>query len=102
VATRAEVQERAVQTAKRVKSQVQTSSKELQRGFHTSVEANPLLFAGLALGAGFVAGGGLKAAVGRPLMRVGGSLAWKLLVLPAITATLTRLVGGDSDDEDTD
>ena len=100
MATRAEVQERAVETAKRVKSKVQTSGKELQRGFQVGVEANPLLFAGLALGAGFVAGGGLKAAVGRPLMRVGGSLAWKLIVLPALTATLARLVGGSADDDD--
>ena len=99
MATRAEVQERAVETARRVKARAQTTGKELQRGLHTSVGANPLLFAGLALGAGFVAGGGLKAAVGRPLMRVGGSLAWKLLVLPAITATLTRLVGAGDDDE---
>jgi hypothetical protein len=99
VATRAEVQERAVETARRVKERAQTTGKELQRGLSTSVGANPLLFAGLALGAGFVAGGGLKAAVGRPLMRVGGSLAWKLLVLPAITATLTRLVGAGDDDE---
>jgi hypothetical protein len=100
VATRAEVQERAVETARRVKSRAQTTGKELQRGFHTTVEANPLLIAGLALGAGFVAGGGLKAAVGRPLMRVGGSLAWKLLVLPAITATLTRLVGAQDDEDE--
>ena len=98
MATRAEVQEKAVETARRVKARAQTTGKELQRGFHTGVESNPLLFAGLALGAGFVLGGGLKAAVGRPLMRVGGSLAWKLIVIPAITATLTRILGADDDE----
>ena len=100
MATRAEVQERAVETARRVKARAQSTGKELQRGVNTTVQSNPLLFAGLALGAGFVVGGGLKAAVGRPLMRVGGSLAWKLLVLPAITATLTRLVGSSDDDDE--
>ena len=99
MATRAEVQERAVASAKRVKARAQATGKDLQRGFHTTIEANPLLFAGLALGAGFVAGGGLKAAVGRPLMRVGGSLAWKLIVLPTITATLARIAGVGDDDE---
>jgi hypothetical protein len=100
VATRAEVQDKAVETARRVKERAQTTGRELQHGFQASVESNPLLLAGLALGAGFVAGGGLKAAVGRPLMRMGGSLAWKLLVLPALTATLSRLVGADDDDDD--
>ena len=99
MATRAEVQEKAVETARKVKSRVETSGKELKRGMQVGIEANPLLIAGLALGAGFVAGGGLRAAVGRPLMRLGGNLAWKMIVIPAITATLTRIVGGASDDE---
>jgi hypothetical protein len=112
MAARTEVESRtarAAQAARKVKDKVQTGGKQLQTGIATRVEGAPLLFVGVALGAGFVAGGGLRATVTGPLARFGGSLAWKMVVLPAITATLTRVLGGaleghssDSDDSDDD
>ena len=71
---------------------------ELQTSVKAQIESNPLLFAGLALGAGFVVGGGLKAAVTGPLMRVGGGLAWKFIVLPAVASTLTRVLGSTEEE----
>lgn len=99
MATRAEIQERAVESARRVKAGVQRRGRELEQGFEAQVQARPLLLVGAALGAGFVAGGGLRATLAGPLMRLGGGLAWKLIVLPAITATLTRALGAVADGE---
>ena len=57
--------------------------------------AHPLLLVGGALGAGYVAGGGLGTAASRGLLRLTGRLAWRFVILPALKEKLvTALTGG--------
>jgi hypothetical protein len=79
--------------ALKAQAQQQTESAK------TQVARHPLVFLGAALGAGFVAGGGLGSAVTGQLMRVGGTLAWRFLLLPALTATVTKALGIAQDQE---
>jgi hypothetical protein len=74
-------------------------ARELQQEVKGRIERYPLVFLGVALGAGYVAGGGLGSAVTSQVARMSGSLAWRFLVLPALTATVTRALGiGDTAD----
>lgn len=81
-------------------------AQELGQDVKGRIERHPLVFLGVALGAGYIAGGGLGGAVSSQLARMGGSLAWRFLVLPALTATVTRALGladdanGHADGED--
>lgn len=104
---KAKVKEKVHEVKEQVKQQVQEraaqlteQARHLQGGMSEKIQSNPLLFAGGALVAGFVLGGGLKATIGGPLMRLGGGLAWKLIVLPMVTATLTRALGMTGAEED--
>jgi hypothetical protein len=57
-------------------------------------EMNPILWIGGALGAGYVAGGGLATALTRRLVRTGGGLALRLLLLPALQQAVRGLLPG--------
>lgn len=99
-----EIEERVAEAkkhARKAAKQVTKQAGQAKSSLIKQIEEHPLLFAGVALGAGFVAGGGLKATVSGPLMRVGGGLAWKFLVLPTLAATLTRALGGAPPDDET-
>ena len=52
--------------------------------FRRLARQEPLLFVGGALGAGLLAGGALAPRVLSRILTVGGGIAWRFLVLPAI------------------
>ena len=54
------------------------------------VESNPLLYAGLAVGTGFLLGGGLAARTAGPLVRRGLWLALRMAVFPMVASKLER------------
>ena len=68
-------------------------ARELQQEVKGRIERHPLVFLGVALGAGYVAGGGLGSAVTSQLARMGGSLAWRG-ALPSRPLSAPLLVGG--------
>jgi hypothetical protein len=84
-----------------VKAKVRAQAQQQTGAVKTQLERHPLVFLGAALGAGFVAGGGLGGAVSGQLARVGGGLAWRFLVLPALTATVSKALGL-AEDQDLD
>jgi hypothetical protein len=82
-----------------VKAKVLAEAQQQTESVKTQVERHPLVFLGVALGAGFVAGGGLGSSVSGQLARVGGRLAWRFLLLPALTATVSKALGIAEEDE---
>jgi hypothetical protein len=73
-------------------------TQELGEDLEDRIRARPLSSLGVALGAGFVIGGGLTALVTGPLLRAGGGLALRLVILPAVSRAITRALGLDDDD----
>jgi hypothetical protein len=73
-------------------------TRELGENLEDRVRARPLSSVGVALGAGFIIGGGLSALVTGPLLRAGGGLALRLVILPAVSRGITRALGLDDDD----
>jgi hypothetical protein len=70
------------------------SYKKTFKQLQSSAESNPLLFLGGALGAGLLLGKVAPSAVGA-LLKLGGGLAWKFLVLPAIAERVAAAVEGE-------
>jgi hypothetical protein len=56
------------------------------------VTDHPLAMLGGAVGAGYVAGGGLGAGLNGRVMRVAGVVAWRFLVLPRLERVLRGLL----------
>jgi len=61
--------------------------------------AHPLLLVGGALGAGYVAGGGLGSMASRGLLRLTGRLAWRFVILPALKEKLVTALSGGRKEE---
>jgi hypothetical protein len=76
------------------------SARELGENLEDRIRARPLSSLGVALGAGFVIGGGLTALVTGPLLRAGGGLALRLIILPAVSRGITRALGLQDDDSE--
>lgn len=66
----------------------------MKRTLGHQMAARPLLLLGGALGAGYVVGGGLASPLTGQLVRLGGSLAWRLMVLPVLQQGLQGALGG--------
>ena len=69
------------------------TNKEAMKRLQSSAEDHPLWFFGGALGAGLLLGKLAPQVVGS-LVKLGGGLAWRFLVLPALTERLTLAVEG--------
>ena len=92
------VADHAIENARELADQALENAKELGGTVEDRIRRQPLTMLGLALGAGFVVGGGLNSLVAGPLLRWGGGLALRMVVLPAISQTLTRALGLEDDD----
>ena len=81
------------------------SARELGSSVEQRIRAHPFAFLAVALGAGYVAGGGLSSVITNRLMRFGGGLAVRYFILPALSQTVSRVLGiseqdvGDDDDQ---
>ena len=73
---------------------MQMPARETQLGI-----AHPLLLVGGALGAGYVAGGGLGTVASRGLLRLTGRLAWRFLILPALKERVVVALSGGRKEE---
>ncbi len=71
------------------------TNKQAVKRLQSSAEEHPLWFFGGALGAGLLLGK-LAPHVVSSLVKLGGGLAWRLYVLPAITEKLTAVAEGKS------
>jgi hypothetical protein len=69
------------------------TNKVALKRLQSSAEEHPLWFFGGALGAGLLLGK-LAPHVVSSLVKLGGGLAWRMLVLPKITEQLTAVVEG--------
>jgi hypothetical protein len=65
------------------------------------VSGSPLLFLGGALSAGYLLGGGFGSKLGARLLRMGGVMAWRFVVLPRLEETIGNVLQGrENDGED--
>jgi hypothetical protein len=62
------------------------------------VSGSPLLFLGGALSAGYLLGGGFASKLGVRLLRLGGVIAWRFMVLPRLEETIGNVLHGRNDD----
>ena len=62
------------------------------------VSDHPLLFLGGALSAGYLLGGGLGSRFGARLLRLGGVVAWRFMVLPRLEQTIHNVLQGRTGD----
>ena len=76
------------------------TAKELGSTLEQKIRANPLTCLAVALGAGFLAGGGVGSAIAGRLLRMGGGLAVRYLIVPAISQSVSRVLGISQSSED--
>lgn len=84
---------------KKALEKTKLKTQELGETLEDRIRARPLSSLGVALGAGFIVGGGLTALVTGPLLRAGGGLALRLVVLPAISRGISSALGLSDDTE---
>ena len=89
----------AIENAKEAAGRAMENARELEDTMEDRIRSRPLTMVGLALGAGFVIGGGLSPLITGRLLRWGGGLALRMVVLPAISQGVTRALGLTDDDD---